>query len=463
MASETQTKEIVRYEKPHRMLISLIRYRGEKHYSYNIDEKVFVAYSKDIKPSIHLKIKNVKSNNSQKIGELDFVKYTYTIEVCIEYECEDKDIEVYEFSEFVSKYYSERKAWAVFFSHANRLRKSVSDYEFVVGIIRGKKPKWDMIVLYAIPKHVLKEFDDYIMSRISKYLAEQGIVEEKLEEEHTQLPNEAEELELEEAKLETSKSRIDGKKEEPKVEEIAIEEKVEEVKVEEKKEEEKKVEELALEEKPEIKPEEKPSKTELVQLYLLSFELPSYSLATMLRETELDLQTKILKEVNYIESELKKKIENLRRYFYSQCDKLFETSTLGWVTVSEEGIKFANEWNERFRSALVTFANTLIAQKVNQASDPKLKELYTRLQNKLIARANKRIVKAVKVYIEPEDAKEILNEIVNKISDEIEEFKRRIEEAEKQKEEKKAKWLMRELTLKELKLKMFKDVLSKIS
>jgi len=470
--NQTQTQKEIKYEKPHQLLLSFIKTineKDDKHYSYDIENKIFIPYSREVKPGIHLTCRGINPvdspNNKVEFGNLTFYKHILTFEVCVEDDCEVKQLEFLIYRELVRYFRSEKQAWAIFYKYANQLSKTNTEYEYIVTISRGRKAKWDAMELYAIPKSVLEEFDKLIMDKISKYLQSQGYIEEKIEEETIQIPQTSEELELEEIKVEEKSEETKVEEKQIKqVEELELEEpvKLSVIKTEEKLEVKKQVEELELEEV-DKRVEEKPAKSELVPLYLLSFELPSYALATMLREYELDKQTLILKEVNYIESELKKKIENLRRNFYAQCDKLFETSTLGWVTVTEEGVKFANEWNERFKSALVTFANTLIAQKLNSTSDPKLKELYLRLQNKLIARANRRIVKAIKIYIEPEDAKELLSDIVSRLNEEVEEFKRRIEEAEKKSEEKKIKWLMRELTLRELKLKMFKDVLSKIS
>jgi len=257
------------------------------------------------------------------------------------------------------------------------------------------------------------------------------------------------ELNLEELENEIMK-KVEAKSEEKKVEESKTEEK--EVKEEKK--------EIELEES---KTEEKVGKEELIPIYVLSFELPSYALAIMDKDYSIDTQSKIITEVTKIEGELKAKIETLRRKFYQECDKLFETSTLGWVTVSEDGIKFAQEWQETFSKTLIEFAEKLIKSKIEKAENEELKVLYSKLYSKLIERSKRKIVRTIKVYLEPEDAKELLDEIVSRLNTEVEVLRQKVKEAEEKKEKRRIYNLNKELTVKSLKLEMFKKILDKIS
>jgi len=219
--------------------------------------------------------------------------------------------------------------------------------------------------------------------------------------------------------------------------------------------------ELKLEEV-ETSVESRPRKEELVELYVLSFNLPSSSLALLKTEHELDRKTNLITELRLIEGELAKKIESLRRDFYYHCDKIFETSTLGWITTTEEGIKFAEEWNSKFAHALEVFADEYIGKKLEQVQDEELRRLYQKLYRKLRERAKSRLVKVIKVYIEPEDAKELLKEIVDRLSTELEILKRRVKEAEEKKRKSQLYRLNFELSVKELKLQMFKKKLEEI-
>jgi len=181
--TQAQSKEI-KYDKPHQMLLSLIKSineRSDKHYSYNASEKVFVPYNKDIKPRVHLTLKSFGYANyptdKVEIGGLTFYKYIAKIESCVEDDCEEKQYEIALYRELVRNFRNEKQAWAVFYKYANQLSKTNPEYEYVVTVYRGKKSKHDSMELYAIPKSILEEFDKLIMEKISKYLTSQGYVE----------------------------------------------------------------------------------------------------------------------------------------------------------------------------------------------------------------------------------------------------------------------------------------------
>jgi len=429
MSEETK----VQYRNPHEMLISLLKTyfssyvaKNNKHYSFDSINNVFIPYNREIKPGIHLTLKDLrllKDSNGNYIyvdlGDKRFNKMVGEIEVCVDNDCENIQIEFLEYNYYSLSFAdrNEKKAWAIAFREAEKIMKQNSDIIVFPQLFKAKKSKWDTMYLIAIPKTELEKFDKIIWSKIKKEEIEEGEVEE-IESERIQVTGE--ELEI--------KPISEEKK-------IEVEEKVEEKKVEEKKE-------------------------QLVEVYVLSFELPSYGLAVMKREFESN--ETIIREINEIERELARKIENLRRSFYNNCDKLFETSTLGWITVSTEGIKFAEEWNEIFTSALKNFAENYVKQKMNQLTDTKLKELYAKLYDKLLRRSNRRIVKAVKIYLEHEDAKELLNEIVTRLNDEILTLKERIKKAEEEKKKQRLRNLNVELNVKLLKLRMFEEKLKSI-
>lgn len=204
---------------------------------------------------------------------------------------------------------------------------------------------------------------------------------------------------------------------------------------------------------------EKSEKKKLVPLYLLLFEIPSENLSIISTEYEIEEDKKLITVIHRLDQELRRKLVNLRIDFNYHRDKLFATSLLGWLTTSEEGIKFAEEWNEKFKNALKTFAETIVKKKIMETSDEKLKQLYSKLYDKLIRRAERQIVKAIKIYLEPKDAKEILNDIVTKLNDDILELKKRISEVEKEQEKSKLYRLNSMLLTLEFKRDMFDKVL----
>jgi len=174
------------------------------------------------------------------------------------------------------------------------------------------------------------------------------------------------------------------------------------------------------------------AKEELVKVYLLSMRLPSkYLVQRVENEREGDA---IVREVRRWEGEAAKlatQLQTLRWNAYSAMTRVFcYVEEYGvWVAVTEEAVKETERVSEYVRK--------------------KLAELG------LAPLADRYVVKAVPVYLEPEDAKDLLAAAVARLSADARELRERIEEAEAEKKEKEVKKLKRKLAQVEQLLNQF--------
>jgi ribosomal protein L12E/L44/L45/RPP1/RPP2 len=163
------------------------------------------------------------------------------------------------------------------------------------------------------------------------------------------------------------------------------------------------------------------AREELVKLYFLSMRLPSkYLVQRVENEREGD---DVVKEVRRWEGETAKlatALQTLRWNAYSAMSRVFAyVEEYGWIAVTEEAVKEAAKVSEYVRKKLAELGLGSIADRY--------------------------VVRAVPVYLEPNDAKELLAAAVAKLSADAAELKKKIEEAEKEKKEKEAKKLKRKL------------------
>jgi hypothetical protein len=167
--------------------------------------------------------------------------------------------------------------------------------------------------------------------------------------------------------------------------------------------------------------EEHATREDLVKLYLLSMRLPSKYLV---QRVENENEGEVRREVRKWEGETAKlatALQTLRWNAYSAMSRVFAyVEEYGvWVAVTEEAVREAQRVSENVRK--------------------KLAELG------LAPLADRYVVRAVPVYLEPEDAKELLAAAVARLSADARELKERIEEAEKEKKEKEVRKLKRKL------------------
>jgi len=169
-------------------------------------------------------------------------------------------------------------------------------------------------------------------------------------------------------------------------------------------------EELELEEVKVQEVQPTPKRQELVPLYLLAFEMPSAYLSVYNYTSNAEFEERRF-EVN-----VRSVLEGYRNRFYREISRIFFNAEFGWITVTEEGVKEA----ERLNNEAIEAIKTAMKNTNNPA-------VMKRLENAL----KRRFVKAVKIYLEANEAKEILETAIRKMSEEIEELQAKINNAEK--------------------------------
>jgi hypothetical protein len=181
-----------------------------------------------------------------------------------------------------------------------------------------------------------------------------------------------------------------------------------------------------------------PTRVELVKLYLLSMRLPSKYLV---QRVENERVGDAVREVRRWEGETAKlatALQTLRWNAYSAMSRVFAyVDEYGvWIAVSEHAVEEARKVSERVRGELAKLGLAPLAERY--------------------------IVRAVPVYLEPDDAKELLAAAVERLSGDVEELKQKIEDAEKEKRFKALKKLEREKKYREALLEAFRNYLASL-
>jgi len=159
-----------------------------------------------------------------------------------------------------------------------------------------------------------------------------------------------------------------------------------------------------------------PSREGLVRVYLLSMRLPSkYLVQKVVKEG----RSREIRSWEGVASEIASKLEGIRRACYDKLSRVFAfVDDFGvWVAVTEEGVEEARKVSEWVRSELSKLPIATVKSGVD------VNKLYT--------------VKAVPVYLEPDDAEELLKAAIRRMSQDVAELEARISEA-RQAENKKA-------------------------
>jgi hypothetical protein len=168
--------------------------------------------------------------------------------------------------------------------------------------------------------------------------------------------------------------------------------------------------------------------SQYIPLYLLQFNLPSKFLAK--ERTSVDKQEDYTNIVITINNALASKLESIRRSVYEEIGKGFVNTSMGWIAVDDNGIKHANNANKRIvdeltkvvESGKVTFRDGRVI-----LIPPFLIEKLRRTI------ANHYYVKAIRVLLYYDDAKEILEQALSQLREGIETLQQKIQEAEAEK------------------------------
>jgi len=182
---------------------------------------------------------------------------------------------------------------------------------------------------------------------------------------------------------------------------------------------------------------------ELVPIYLLAMQLPSeYLVQTISRATEGDGSGKRVVEVrSWVgdKAELAEKINQVRKYVYKHLKRHFAyLEDFGWIAVTEEGVNEARRVGDYVVKKLMEFGIT----------DPMVLRRY--------------FVKPIRVYLEPEDARRVLEEAIGKIREDLEKLEEKIGEAEREGRRRRVEALMRDREFLEKLLGVFREYYGKI-
>lgn len=203
------------------------------------------------------------------------------------------------------------------------------------------------------------------------------------------------------------------------------------------------------------------ARQELVPVYLIAFDLPSMSLAIMTKEFEHLEGTSILKEITFFEHEVANRLSALRKAFTRELEEYAEPGPFGdgcWVAIDDRAVQVANRWREKFREEIRKILDNYIAKKIEEAQDEKLKKLYSKLYRKILSRLDTAYrIDVYRVYLEPEDAKRLLQGLLFRLSSKAEELRRKIQEAEEKKRKREASTLNSKLLKIELKLRKLRE------
>ena len=152
-----------------------------------------------------------------------------------------------------------------------------------------------------------------------------------------------------------------------------------------------------------------PSKPSLVKLYVLSFDLPSGYLGTK------EIKKNATDEHRTFDARVKSVLEGFRVKAYSEMRRAFHSTSLGWIAVSDEAIAEATRLNEAAKDAIKS-----------ALSIPDIPDV---VKQRLERALERRFFKAIPVYLEIQDAKEILEEAIRSMSEDIKELNDRIQAA----------------------------------
>jgi len=163
-----------------------------------------------------------------------------------------------------------------------------------------------------------------------------------------------------------------------------------------------------------------------VELYLLDFNLPSKYIAKLSTKSE-RLDENTYKIETLVNSYLARKVENIRRGIYEQVGRFFANTSIGWVAVNDKGVQMAREINESVNATLKE-----IVEKKEITIRKEKYEIPEELAKRIQEIINKYYVKAIKILLNYEDAKYIIENVIDQLKEGIEELRERVEKAEQE-------------------------------
>jgi DNA-directed RNA polymerase subunit L len=180
-------------------------------------------------------------------------------------------------------------------------------------------------------------------------------------------------------------------------------------------------------------------RAELVKIYLLAMHLPSEYLIQEL-EREKGVERRRWPGEKW---EIAKKINQIRARAYERIERIFSyVEDLGvWIAVTDEAVAEARR------------VMRMVREELSQLHLEEYKPDFD---------IDRYIVRAVPVYLEPEDARRVLEAAIRKLSADAEELARKIEEAERARNERRAKDLKKDYNRILKKLEEIKSYLKRV-
>jgi len=182
--------------------------------------------------------------------------------------------------------------------------------------------------------------------------------------------------------------------------------------------------------------EEKISPQGLVRIYLLSMRLPSKYLRAAVKEVKRESDGNTYTEALVFDSKMARKIETIRTEAYMMITRVFafvpEYGT--WIAVSEETVREAEKVSDFVRWKLVEIGLGVYAPRY--------------------------VVRAVPVYLEPQEARILLTAAYSHMSEDVQELQEKIKEAEQAQKKPTLYALQRNLKFKQALLEQLKLALT---
>jgi len=188
-----------------------------------------------------------------------------------------------------------------------------------------------------------------------------------------------------------------------------------------------------------------PQKQELVKIYLLAMRLPTKHLL-METDYERDDKTGALREVRKWDTNIAQvasRVEGIRRDAYTRLSHVFchveEYGT--WIAVTEDAVKEAQEVSK-------FVINELKKLGIDKIKNVDIEKRYG--------------IRVVPIYLETEEARNLLETAIRHLSEDVEELGRKIEEAKQNENRKYLRQLEGEKKYREALLETFKKYLSQL-
>jgi hypothetical protein len=191
-------------------------------------------------------------------------------------------------------------------------------------------------------------------------------------------------------------------------------------------------------------PAEKPERSELVKIYLLNMRLPSKYLVQNVKIQSSGKNARELRTWEGVATEVASKLEGIRAEAEKTVRRVFcHVEEYGvWIAVTDEAVEEA--------------------KRISKFVTDKLQELMPKLSQVKNVDISRYCVKAVPVYLEPEDAKELLDAAVRKLSDDVEALAEKIKKAEEEKNKKALRRLQQDYNYRRNLLEAFKKFLESL-